>query len=179
MHRYHLYHYLPLSRWAVLTATQLPALANGTNGKSLGRQQSTSNPRRDSTVPAVGYSTCANKQSYGRAPLIWREAHFFQYMASLNPRCPYILFHQGYCSVDKESSFHCKRHILQKYSVVHYMDNPVSKAMETWPVVCRLHVIALDLWSFLDNFLYNIKEDVVALDHDSTNIKGRKCNLLG
>lgn len=74
---------------------------------------------------------------YIRAPLTWKGANFSSTWVPLSLGWPYIPFHQGYSSVDKESSFHCKRHTLQKDSIVKYTDNPVSKAMEIWPVFCN------------------------------------------
>lgn len=86
--------------------------------------------------------------------------------------------------------FFCTKGISQRmrdlaYIVnkIHYRkihtDNPVSDAMENCLLVCMLHLRVLDLWRLLVSFLYSIKEDVVAVDHDSINGKGRKCNLLG
>lgn len=67
---------------------------------------------------------------------------------------------------------------LQKDSIVKYTANAVYDAMENWPVTCMPHVTVLDLWRLLDSFLYNLKEDMVAVDHDSTNVKVRTYNLL-
>lgn len=121
----------------MLTATKLLALANVTNGKNLGRQKSTTNTRGaqsqlEATAPVL------IKSPYIRAPLIWKGANFSSAWVPLTQ--DYILFHQGCLSVDKESSFHCKKHTLQKDSTLKYTDNTVSKAMETWPVFCRPHL---------------------------------------
>lgn len=46
-------------------------------------------------------------------------------------------------------------------------------------MVCMPHVTALDLSTLLHSLLHSLKKDVVAVDPDSINVKGRKCNLLG